>query len=101
MPDGSYYRVQVELAPNQQAVGVYPLSMTGSVLGNNCDISLPGGCSGGGGMCTGGTIEITAIDAANVSFTLVGLENCDWSYASGGDYGGAGLNGSYTAIRCP
>ncbi len=84
------YQVSIGLPVFFQAVGSYSLDQIGFA-----DFSEPGGsgiCSGGGGSYWNGTIEITAIDATQVTFTLA------WTAPLLLDNDSA--NGTYTAKRC-
>jgi hypothetical protein len=84
------FQVSIALPVALQAVGTYSLDQLGFA-----SFSAPEGgniCSGGGGSYWDGTIEITAIDATHVTFTLAGtgpllLDNDN-------------ANGTYTAKRC-
>jgi hypothetical protein len=85
------HQVIITLAPASQAVGTYLLDQSAYM-----SESEPGGngtCSGGGGSYWDGTIQVTAIDATHVDFTLAGTAQI---IGSGGT-----SDGSYTAKRCP
>lgn len=87
----STHQVIITLAPASQAVGTYSLDQIAYM-----SESEPGGggtCSGGGGSYWDGTIQITAIDATHVDFTLAGTTQI---------IGGGGTSdGAFTAKRCP
>jgi hypothetical protein len=84
------YQVAIRLPPSLQAVGTYSLNELASV--SITEPGDPGACSGGGGSYWDGTIDITAIDAAHVTFTLAGTGQI---FTAQGD-----ANGTYTATRC-
>jgi hypothetical protein len=85
------YQVAIQLLVSQQAVGTYP-------LGGQATVSLsqapnqPGSCSGGGGGYWGGTINVTAINATSVTFTLTGTADVGLGFGN--------VDGTYTAPRC-
>lgn len=88
------HQIRVWLTPEHQAVGTYSLwemamwAHSAPQTGNGNE----GFCGGGGGTYWDGTIEVTAIDATHVDFTLAG---------TGQVIGGNGnSDGSYSAIRC-
>jgi hypothetical protein len=84
------FQVGIQLPTSLQAVGTYPLqdhAYFSVSLGGD-----PGECSGGGGTYWDGTIDVTAIDATQVTFTLAGTGNL-FGYPGNAD-------GTYTAKRC-
>ena len=92
-PDGcdSRYQISISLPPNLQAVGTYPLE--NHAFASITEPGGPGACAGGGGSFWDGTIEVTSIDATQVTFTLAGT--ADYLLSSGGH-----ADGTYTATRC-
>ena len=88
-------QIAIQLPLNLQKVGVTPLqglaTLTLSTSGPG-SFSGPGSCSGGGGSYWDGKIDITAIDASSVTFTLSGTAD------TGVMLGNA--DGTYTAPRC-
>jgi len=87
----AHYQVTISLPPALQAVGTYPLTDLGFV-----SITEPNGtntCSGGGGSYWDGTITISSIDGANVTFTLAGTMSVFLDPGTTAD-------GTYTAKRC-
>lgn len=87
----SRYQLVLHIPVGQQTIGTFPLSGMDSVTIANPQ-NNPGGCSGGGGTYWDGTISITAISAASVTFTLAGTADI------GSGFGSA--DGTYTAPRC-
>jgi hypothetical protein len=85
------YQVSISLPPALQAVGTYPLKDIGFV--SLTEPGGPGSCAGGGGSYWDGTIDITAIDGANVTFTLAGTAGVFFNPGTTAD-------GTYTAKRC-
>ena len=85
------YKVTIVLPTALQAVGTYPLDQ----LATAGVSELEGGsvCTGGGGSYWDGSIQITAIDATHVEFTLAGT--AELFIASGHT-----ANGAYSAKRC-
>jgi len=86
------YQVSILLPPNLQAVGTYSLNNLAYL-----SVTEPGGgdtCSGGGGSYWDGTIEITAISATQVTFTLAGTAKI-FSFTPQGT-----ADGTFTAPRC-
>lgn len=82
--------VSIHLPASMQAPGVYALDGIATF-----SVSAPGQlgeCSGGGGSYWGGSIEVLAIDGAEVSFILSGTD--DFLFPSGN------ANGSYVAPLC-
>lgn len=86
----SRYQVGINLPPNLQAVGTYPLTDLGFI--SITEPGDPGTCSGGGGSYWDGTIAITSIDATHVTFTLAGTGSI---FSNPGN-----ADGTYTAKRC-
>lgn len=84
------YHIGINLPPSLQAVGTYPL--TNLAYFGFSEPAGGGVCSGGGGSYWDGTIEVTAIDATHVAFTLAG---------TGGIVSNPGnADGTYDAKRC-
>lgn len=85
------FQVTIVLPTALQAVGTYPLDQ----IATAGESEPEGGnvCSGGGGSYWDGTIQITAIDATHVEFTLAGTSELFIS-------SGQTANGSYSAKRC-
>jgi hypothetical protein len=84
------YQVVIRLSPSLQAVGTYSLNEIGYM--SVTEPGNPGECSGGGGSYWDGTIDVTAIDATHVTFTLAGTAQI---FSSQGN-----ADGTYTAQRC-
>jgi hypothetical protein len=85
------YQVTIVLPTALQAVGTYPLDQLATA--GESEPEGGGVCSGGGGSYWDGTIQITAIDATHVDFTLAGTSLLFLT-------GGATANGTYAAKRC-
>lgn len=85
------YQVAIQIPVNLQTVGSFPLENLATVSLSGA-ANAPGSCAGGGGTYWDGTIDITAIDASNVTFTLSGT--ADTAFGLGN------ADGTYTAPRC-
>ncbi len=86
-----HYQIEIQLPPNLQAVGTYPLQDHATMSETDAG-SAPNECSAGGGTYWDGTIQVTAIDSQQVSFTLAGTANLFLTPGT--------ADGAYTAPRC-
>ena len=86
---GSHAGVSIDLSPEMQAIGTYPIGIHGSV-------GIVATEWGGGSMAApyqGGTVQITAIDDVHVAFTLSGTDPFFLHDQN--------VDGSFVAARCP
>ncbi len=90
---GPRYQVAIELPVNLQKIGSIPLQGLTSLMTSKPGSSYGGACTSGGGVpYWDGTLDITAIDATGVTFTLSGT--ADTGLALGN------IDGTYNAPNC-
>ena len=85
------YQIAIQVPLNLQTIGSFPLQDLATVSLSGM-ANAPGSCSGGGGSYWDGTINVTAIDASSVTFTLSGTAETA--------FGLGNADGTYTAPRC-
>jgi hypothetical protein len=94
---GSHANLEIKLPPESQVVGTHVLGDgVVSRTGWACPPGAYWGCDGGGSTCTAATVEITSIDASQVTFTVSALD-CG-PYVSANSM--PDLEGTFTAPRC-